>query len=1041
MHKITILYLLFFLLLADFSFAQSKALPEYSIEGYFTLRYSSFNTDITTYIIDDLNYLPLTFTLSFLRIYHNPENDYKRISGFFINQSNTFVLDFEKNTFEIDGVSGIIDTSEYYIEELDVFVSESFWEKVFKIQVTTSMLTLKILLESNRVLPIRLAVNRENDYRFVKGYENVEHPLIYGREFTIFNAGVLSYDVSYDQRQNNLQSSSYNFGLGSELLGGAFTINTYGNYDYNQNINRMTSNYILQYHFEYDYLKQFTIGHIQRQSMRNAIMSTMSIRDEPLLGVMFTNESPLVFMDHFTDIKLRGFVGNNWQSEVYLNESLYSHGRSGTDGYYNFEVPINYGMSRIKIKHYGPSGEIREQYRNFNILQNFISPGDLKYTFWGGRSIYSDDHHVNGDVSVGIFNWLTNSTRINYIHEESSFAFFNQVSARLYDNVAFSVGFNPSAGVNTSLIFNSVNNYITLNHSNPLKSKGLSGIFDLSRTDFYISLNRLLGLPLSLNLSGSHQIDEDNQLSAVSSSLIGYLGAFTMRARYRGSYMSGMNSRMPSHFVEMSAANYFNSIKEIIPFIDFLRAEATTSYDLTSKSFFQSSGRMTLSFLKYLNLYTYITYNHQTQNMQISAGLSFNTPYFRTNSRATYDDNQINSVSNRVQGSVAFESESLDLTFSSNNRYISHYGISSARLRFFKDNNNNGKMDLNEPLVEGIRIRMDSKSGSINYQNKAISVINLIPNFRYNVEIEMTSLPDPVWIPKHTKFSFISDANSTKLIDVPLLSSGIIEGSIKRIKDNEVVPQNRVRIKLTDLAYQSEDNIFVFNDGSFYKMGVLPGKYRAQVDSMQMAILKVKSVPEFFEFEVTTSEFGDLIPNLNFVLLDADSIDSWQKLRNHMITMQINKLKEYENSGNTDLTTSGSMASTSNEQTVLPHSGKIIDVSVYDDFLKGFNKDAPKNAGMIEGKILYDNEILTGEISDFNVYIEGIDNNYQTKSAVFGDGSYFGNGLPPGKYKVYPAINSLDKLKCKAVPAYKEIEISNNPIGDVVFNVSFKLIK
>jgi hypothetical protein len=1039
MYKITKLYLLFFLLLADLSFAQSKALPENSIEGYFTLRYSNFNVDITTYIIDDVNYLPLTFTLSFLRIYHNPENDYKRISGFFINQSNTFVLDFENNTFQIDDVSGIIDPSDYYIEDLDVFVNDRFWEKVFKIKVTTSILNLRILLESARVLPSRLAVNRENEYRFAKGYENVEHPLIYGRKFTLFNAGILRYALSYDQRQNSIQSSSYNFGLGSELLGGAFTVNTYGTYDYNKNINRMTSNYILQYHFDNDYLKQFSIGHVQRQSMRNSMVSSMSLREDPLLGLMFTNESPLLFMDHFTDIKLRGFVGNNWQSEVYLNGNLYSHTRTGTDGYYNFEVPINYGMSRIKLKHYGPSGEIHEQYRNFNILHNFISPGDVKYTFLGGRSIFSDDHHINGDVSVGIFNWLTNSTRINYIHESGSFDFINQISASLFDNLALSVGFNPSAGVNTSLIFNSINNYFTLNHSNPLKNDGFSGIFDLSRTDMYLSFNRLLGLPISLNISGSHQIDKDNELSSLSSSLIGYLGAITLRSRYRGSFISGMNSRIPAHFFEMSAANYFNSIRDIIPFIDFLRVEATTSYDIMAKSFIQSSGRMTLSFFKYLNLFTSLTYNYNSQNMQVTAGLSFNTPYFRANSRASYDDNQTNSISNRVQGSVAFESESLDLTFSSNNRHISNYGVSSARLRFFKDYNNNGKMDLNEPLVEGISIRMDNKTGTINHQSKSISVINLIPNFRYNVEIELSSLPDPVWLPKHAKFSFISEANSTKLIDVPLLPSGIIEGSIKRIRNNEYVPQNRVRIKLTELTYQSADNIFVFNDGSFYKMGVMPGKYRAQVDSMQMAILKVKSVPEFYEFDISISEYGDLIPNLNFVLFDADSIDLWQKLRKHMIATQINKIKQYENRSNTDLTT-GTMASRSNE-TVLSHSGEVIDVTVYDNFLKGFNKDAPKNAGMIEGKIHYENDIHRGEISDFNIHIEGIDNNYQTKSAVFGDGTYYGNGLPPGKYKVYPAKNSLDRLKCKAEPEYREIVISNNPIGDVVFHVSFKLIK
>jgi hypothetical protein len=62
----------------------------------------------------------------------------------------------------------------------------------------------------------------------------------------------------------------------------------------------------------------------------------------------------------------------------------------------------------------------------------------------------------------------------------------------------------------------------------------------------------------------------------------------------------------------------------------------------------------------------------------------------------------------------------------------------------------------------------------------------------------------------------------------------------------------------------------VFQDGSVYFMGMPPGWYTACVDSTQLRILGLHSVPGIVAFGIRNTRDGDYVSNLDFVLQEED---------------------------------------------------------------------------------------------------------------------------------------------------------------------------
>lgn len=106
-----------------------------------------------------------------------------------------------------------------------------------------------------------------------------------------------------------------------------------------------------------------------------------------------------------------------------------------------------------------------------------------------------------------------------------------------------------------------------------------------------------------------------------------------------------------------------------------------------------------------------------------------------------------------------------------------------------------------------------------------------------------------------------------------MLVTGIVEGNVLRERDGKTDGQAGVKIHIMSEDSSYHETQPVFSDGSFYKMGLMPGNYLAWVDSLQCAILDVYQQDTVKRFTVKSSKTGDFVEGLDFILLDQKEKD------------------------------------------------------------------------------------------------------------------------------------------------------------------------
>lgn len=111
------------------------------------------------------------------------------------------------------------------------------------------------------------------------------------------------------------------------------------------------------------------------------------------------------------------------------------------------------------------------------------------------------------------------------------------------------------------------------------------------------------------------------------------------------------------------------------------------------------------------------------------------------------------------------------------------------------------------------------------------------------------------------------DPNQFKRIDVPIQSMGEISGMVYLNKGDLLKGLGRVSIKI----YKSGSNkvvseILSESDGYIYSLGLKPGEYRACLDAEQLSNLNFVSNITCKDFTIRTSEEGDIVEGLDFIL-------------------------------------------------------------------------------------------------------------------------------------------------------------------------------
>ncbi len=867
-------------------------MPEGAEEGLFTIKYSYFSIDVSTVIYKDSVYIPLLDLLNMLKVYYDV-SDKNEVKGFVFNKDSSFSINTKDlSILDISQKYANIYAEEFVKTELEIYVLPSVIERIFHINVIVKPKQLKIYIISDYKFPLILEDERSNKYNnfsFNENADNPELPLLYGRDWNFIDGGMLDYYLTGSQ-SNSRQNYGLGANLGFQLLGGEVQYNINTNYDnQSRNITR-NDNYRWRYSFtENNIISQIALGSINNSQSRGNSIINSNLSSRNLLGIQISNES-IKMPTAFTTFIIEDKIEPDWQVELYVADKLYSQTRSDNLGYYRFDLPIKYGNTNTEIRIYGPHGEFVSKKDIISVPSEILVPGEIKYNIGAGQEILNKKYFGSANVSVGITNWLTNSVSFEKEYLAKGYSIIDNSSIRLLNSVLLNTSISPDnfykAGIR--VFFDNMGAYdfvYSYNNQGQYNTKA-SRSYDISG-----GFPRLFNLPVNISFRANRLETDNAATNGGNLSLAFNLQKFYISTRYG----------ITNNYDKINSENRFNqnlfyqidySWYDKPSFLSFMgntRLSVNSSYIFETKKIPSIGFAISQEIARLINFNISSQYIVESKMFSLNLSAMVNTSIFRMNSSMQSAQGSDNSYSENISGSLRFDSNKGKL-FLSNSGGFSSSSSGGASIRFYIDRNSNAVFDESDEEIEDGSVYVPG--ATIERDQKGLKrVLNLLPGGRYNLYVKNNSFKNPNILPKVSQFAFIADPNSIKNIDIPCYMSGMAEGTVYRFDSkNNKEGQSGVKIHIVSKNNIDDKKIVpVFSDGTFYANKLIPDKYVAYVDSVQLNLLNCQSEPKFLEFDVSISTEGDYISNLDFLLKSNTTNDTHETIAGEVLKNSISE--------------------------------------------------------------------------------------------------------------------------------------------------------
>lgn len=812
------------------------------------------STVLTSYYYKDKIYLPVETLLKFLKININSYEDGNIYTGFFIFPDNEYEINLLNNYIHYNSKYFSLQKDDYLKSDKVLAVDSRFLRYVFGLNFNVDMFGLKLFLESEETLPLDSKYEREKLFEIIKE-ESITppSPLIYKPQKSLLTFGFLDYTLSADYGSGYKPNYNFNTSLGSQFLGGELNLNFHGNFsgnDYADN-NKIKYDGIWRYVFNKNkFIRQITAGRFNTEGLNQFSIDGVQISNEPV--------GPRI---SFATYKLRDVTIPDADVELYINNQLYDFVRADGLGNYSFNIPFTYGSNVVSLKIFGPNGEIIEDNKIINISTVLLPPGEFNYNISAGEKSNTKEKSVQTGLIYGLTDWLTENIGAEYVKEPlyNKPIFYNSLSARISGN--YFLNYTYAHNLFHRFSFNAYY-YSALSYG--LQYSRYRDNSYYNQQEKIDELNFNLQVPVNtgfLNLStqlGGNYYNTRNQKNYILNIYqyfnIAWLRPF-LGLDYTKTQHGEFNEENTLFSLGMLASIPY--IYKLLPFLNGNLLTGKIDYDKGLKRFTNLNLSFSTKTFDFLRLQ--LNYNKNFLFGSDDANLMFIFDFPFTRNTMTFAKN---SYSSYIEGSIGMDISRKKAVL--NNRQQT--GSGAVSFRMFIDKNGNGIYDRGEETVKDGQVRLKEGKVQDNDEDEIIRVTELTPYMDYTTEIVTDAVKNPLIIPKYKYFNFTADPNVFKQIDIPFYPSAEVYGNILLISDNKEFQIQGLHLQLRNIYTGEIIETQSFSDGSFYYIGLPPGKYEAYIKIDDRLRYKSVSSPDKIEFEISTD--GRIIPaiELNFVL-------------------------------------------------------------------------------------------------------------------------------------------------------------------------------
>ncbi len=840
------------------------------------------NAVVITYYEDDVFFIPAQEIFNLFQIENSLDG--LVLNGRFGSDQAPYTINLASNFISFDGQSYPITTDDYILTEFDFYLPPRIYSEIFGMDFSVDFSNLTLKLETEKELPIIEAAIRRQRRRIVDRNtgERTYYPLLQGRNITLLDGGFLDYSLS-SNFSNNTNSFNYNSNLGLQLVGGDVQGSVFGVVSEGNQV-MSTDNLRWRYQIrETPLISEVTVGQTTLDGVLTNKYTGLRITNDPI--------EPRRFFDEF---EVQGNTFPESEVELYLNNALVGFEQADELGNYRFLTPLYYGSSQLDVRIYGPTGQIIERTSRVQVPFTFQPKGTLNYKLNAGildnPIIGSTERSMalQGNMAYGLTPWLTVKGGVEYYETDTGDAkpsYTGTASLRFLRNYIVSL-----EGVTDSYYRATINsvypNAASFNIDYTNFTVG-SGIYNAGGSDKQLVASvfypvYLFKLPLNMRASAFTRVREGVTFTTFRYDLNTRIQKLSLRLGFSDRYIDEFDVFSPtsSAILESSATYNFSRNPNVPLFLrgTFLRAQARylpaikqfqSSEFLVSRNLFRN-GRLQISYGR----------NYLTNSNTIRGSFVIDLIKTRSSTTATTFGKSY-SVSQTLRGSVGYDPNYSNFLLTSRNQV----GRSGAALKMYVDNNNNNKLDEGDEEIPEVNLRLQRNGSSELYKNGVLYYTQMLPYFRYNMEINKASVTNPMLVPQVDQFSIITDPNTFKKIDLAFYTSGLMEGFVERVYEDGLTNGiGGLKLLLRAKKDSTVKELRSFSDGSFYEYPIPPGEYEIFVDQGQLDLLNMRSTPEKIDFEVVSRPDGDFIEGLAFQLFSKEFIPEEEEVDSTLFT-------------------------------------------------------------------------------------------------------------------------------------------------------------
>ncbi|MEJ7627138.1 MAG: carboxypeptidase-like regulatory domain-containing protein [Ferruginibacter sp.] len=801
-------------------------------------------------------FLPIKELFDFLKIKNTLSANLELMQGFVINPKNTYLIDKTNNRIVYLDKTFSLDKHDLIRTENNLYLRSGFFGQVFGLECVFDFRNLSVTLNTKIDLPVIREMQQELMRRNIsklKGEKKADTTI--GRSFPLFHFGMADWSVVSTQVSSGTTNTRLNLGLGGIVAGGELNLSM--NYYSNQSLKLRQQSY--QWRFvnnEHRALRQVTAGKIFTHSISSLFA--------PVIGMQFTN-APSTYRKSFGTYTLSNNTEPGWTVELYVNNVLINYTKADASGFFTFEVPMVYGNSFVKLRFYGPFGEEQVSEKYITVPFNFIPLHQLEYTVSSG--IVEDNskgRFTRANFNYGLGRRLTLGGGMEYLSTLTSGRFMPFVQTSLVLGSHLLISAEHAAGVRskTSINYRLPSNLqfdlvytkyakgqtaIQVNQgeekklviSMPVKSIKFNAFSRLTFNQFTF--------PILPNSYGKSQLKTTSAELLFSSSVAGVISNLTTYALFNTPKNPLLYSnlslaiRLPKGFRFSPQSQYEYRQNK------FSMLKAELEKNLGRKGF------VNLSYQKDL-----INNSNSTMTIGMRYNFSFAQTFFSTsrNSKSV-------TTTQSAHGSLLCDAKTNYIALSNQ----SQAGKGGVIVIPFLDMNCNGKRELKEPGVSGMKIQVNGGriENEKNNGDTSIRISGLEAYTSYYLELDPSSFDNIAWQIKKPTIKVVIDPNSFKLIEVPVAVVGEVSGTVSLKKNVEENGLGRIIVNIYNAESILVAKVLTEADGYFSFVGLAPGLYTASVDSFQLNKLNMFSSP-LLPFKISAKRDGDIVENLRFIL-------------------------------------------------------------------------------------------------------------------------------------------------------------------------------